>query len=116
MIVEMMMAGMVVAAGPPQAAKPSLIPPHRQRVWPQSLVIGRDPVEVARCNGGAVTDAAWKRERGPEQPRPRRLGELPRASLERTVMRKVDGCVVPVIIRYEGEGVSPNKIGVSKVN
>lgn len=33
--------------------------------------------------------------------RPRRLNELPPALLELTVMRRVDGCVRPVIVRQD---------------
>jgi hypothetical protein len=54
------------------------------------------------CENLKTIPAEWRRE-ARELPPTRRLGDLPRARLERTVLRQVGGCTVPVIIRYEGE-------------
>ena len=44
----------------------------------------------------------------PRDARPRRLGELPPADLVLTVLRREDGCIVPVIVRY-GIGATPDR-------
>jgi hypothetical protein len=92
LIVEMLMAGMVVAAGPPQAVKPSLIAPQTK----QQTLASRDPAEVARCNGGAVMHAIDKAP----PPQARQLGDLPKANFELMVNRRIDGCVAPRIVGY----------------
>ena len=40
---------------------------------------------------------AWSRDRALT---PRKLGELPPANAYRTVLRLVNGCEVPVVVRY----------------
>ena len=40
----------------------------------------------------------------PKAARLRRLGDLPKANWEIAVLRQVDGCPAPVVIRYSAEG------------
>lgn len=61
----------------------------------------RDP---QRCNAGmlqtSVDPTLMMRPQDWPTARPRKLGELPPARAEYTVMRKVDGCVVAVPARF----------------
>ena len=53
------------------------------------------PVTVGVCEGGALTKTAKV-----QSPDALRLGDLPKANLERTVMVRQGGCVKPQIVRY----------------
>jgi hypothetical protein len=60
-----------------------------------------DPLKpVTRaCSQGALQYAAK-----PEKVGPRKLGDLPRAHLMLPVLRTVDGCAAPTVVRYNVEG------------
>ena len=64
----------------------------------------RDP---QRCNAGVLHTSAdpalMMRPRDWPAARPRKLGDLPPARAEYTVMRKVDGCMVPAPVRFNAQ-------------
>ena len=61
----------------------------------------RPPVAAPPTLGTGTCLSDLRREAGgaPAASRPRRLGELPPGDLQLTVMREVDGCHEPVIVR-----------------
>jgi hypothetical protein len=65
------------------------------------------------CEKTQITPAVLERERN-AAPLARKLGDLPRYRLERTVLRMVEGCVKPVIIRYEGEPAPASRIDATR--
>lgn len=73
------------------------------------------PAAQARsaCETIAATPAVLERQRE-AAPLARKLGDLPRYRLERTVLRMVEGCVKPVIVRYEGEAAPASRIGAAR--
>ena len=78
---RLLIAVSLLAATPAFAAEPAKTPVEkaRQACAPTSL----QPVQQA-----------------PAQPHPRRLGDLPYAHHMLTVDRRIDGCPVPVVVRY----------------
>ena len=56
------------------------------------------------CKQQTLTQASLLRPEDRASAGARRLGDLPRANLEKAVNRSVSGCVVPVVVKYEAEG------------
>ena len=60
--------------------------------------------DTRRCNAGllqtSVDPTLMMRPQDWPKARPRKLGDLPQARAEYTVMRKVDGCMVPAPARF----------------
>jgi hypothetical protein len=95
MFLTLLLAATFSSSAPAPAA-PLAPPAQPGAVWP---AFGPDP--VAACDSLSpriATDAA--------PPRARRLIELPPGRLELTVLRQVDNCPIPVVLR-EGIGAAP---------
>ena len=56
------------------------------------------------CKQQNLTQASLLRPEDRAGAQVRRLGDMPKANLEKAVMRSVSGCVVPVVVKYEAEG------------
>lgn len=82
------MIGMLLAAGLSGAAPPA--------VW-----LRPDPLKpvTAACRQGE-----FQRARKDAAVGPYKLGDLPRAHLMLPVVRSVEGCAVPTVVRYNAEG------------
>ena len=71
----------------------------------------REPIAQPSKFAGARIDCMSGRVRhadGPQKPRANRLGDLPPGDLQLAVVREVDGCQEPVIVRQGyGAGARP---------
>ena len=94
MLPILLLAGLAPMAAPAQAAPDGTVYP------PRPPVSGRE--ECPR--------AEPRLARQPRQVRPQRLIELPPGRLELTVLREVDGCPIPAVLR-EGLGAASNPEG-----
>ncbi len=79
---------LLAGAAATQSRSPQAASPQAEAAQPSAK-----PVCLNRDNRQAMLPAT--------PPRPRRLDELPSGNLERAVQREVDGCIEPVIVRYD---------------
>jgi hypothetical protein len=77
-----------------------LVPAWRQAFEPQAAC----PSQGALQTSDPATPALLLRPQDRKTIRLRKLGDLPKANKEIAVLRSVDGCAVPVGIRYSVEG------------
>lgn len=88
-------AGLIVG---PAAADPTPQAPAQGRVLHAAPAKLGAAKTICRTN-----DSMQAVEREP-QARARRLDQLPAANLQLAVQREVDGCIEPVIVRYDFRG------------
>jgi hypothetical protein len=91
-LIALMLAAAVSAAAPQTAAKPVV------NLYPGSLP-AHCRTDLQAAQRPVAPSQLFKSERASE-----RLRDMPRADLHLAVDRRVDGCPVPTVVRFDVEG------------